>query len=155
MTISPATTVSRADLTVCSYGCGRCFTPRSGGGSMTDSDPFLIVVYGRVLAGQHELAQVSFDAAVLNRYRSQPAYSLIRTNTVGRLKREGGWSLDFGISADEAQVHACQGDLAALPEEDRRHWAAHAALPGASRNFLRMRLHPGSCFDDGELRAWE
>src|SRR3990172_371784 len=122
---------------------------------MTDSDPFLTVVYGRVLAGQHELAQVSFDGAVLNRYRGKPAYSLIRTNTVGRLKREGGWSLDFGISADEGKVHACLGDLGALPEEDRGRWAAHAALPGASRNFLRMRLHPGSCFDDGEVRKWE
>ena len=122
---------------------------------MAESDPFLVVLYRRVLDGQQELALVSFDVAVLDRYRAESGYALIRTNTVGRLKREGGWSLDFGISRDERHLHACLGDLAALPEEERQHWAAHAVLPGVSRSFVQMRLHPGSCFDDGEVRRWE
>ena len=122
---------------------------------MAESDPLLVVLYGRVLDGQHELTQVSFATAVLDRYRSQRAYTLIRTNTVGRLKREGGWSLDFGISPDAGHLHVCLGDLAALPEEERLHWAAHAVLPGVSRIFIQMRLHPGSCFDDGEVWHWE
>jgi hypothetical protein len=123
---------------------------------MTESDPFLVALCRRVLVGQqHELAQVTFDAAVLDRYRGQPAYSLIRTDTVGRLRREGGWSLDFGIGPDDRHVHGCLRDLAALPEEERLHWATHAVLVNSSRNFLQMCLHPGSCIDDGEVRRWD
>jgi len=123
---------------------------------MTESDPFLVALCRRVLVGQqHELAQVTFDAAVLDRYRGQPVYSLIRTDTVGRLKQEGGWSLDFGIGPDDRHVHGCLRDLAALPEEERLHWATHAVLPNGSRNFLQMCLHPGSCIDDGEVRRWD
>jgi hypothetical protein len=122
---------------------------------MTESDPFLLILYRRVLSGQHELAQVSIGAAVLDRYRGQTGCSLIRTNTVGRLRLEGGWSLDFGIGPDESRLHACLGDLAALPEDEREHWASHAVLAGVSRNFIQMRLHPGPCIDDGEVRRWE
>ena len=122
---------------------------------MEEKDPFLAVLYRRLLDGQHQLAQLSFDAAVLDRYRAQPVYSLVRSDTVGRLKRDGGWSLDFGIGPDDRQLHACLGELAALPEEERQHWAAHAEQPGASRHFLQMRLHPGACIDDGEVRRWE
>lgn len=122
---------------------------------MAESDPFLTVLYRRVLAGEHGLTQVSFDVAVLDRYRRQPAYSLVRTDTVGRLRREGGWSLDLGIGPGAERLHACLKDLAALPEEERQHWAAHVALPEASRHFLLMRLHPGACIDDGEVRRWE
>jgi len=122
---------------------------------MAESDPFLVVLYRRVLSGRHDLAQVSFEAAVLDRYRGQAGYSLIRTNTVGRLRREGGWSLDFGIRPDEGCLHASLGDVAALPEDEREHWASHVVLPGISRNFVQMRLHPGPCIDDGEVRRWE
>lgn len=122
---------------------------------MAESDPFLVILYRRVLSGQHDLAQVSFHTAVLDRYKGQPGYSLVRTNTVGRLRREGGWSLDFGIGADEGCLHSCLGDLAALPEVEREHWTSHAVLSGVSRNFIQTRLHPGPCIDDGEVRRWE
>ena len=122
---------------------------------MAESDPLLTALYRRVLAGQHGLTQVAFDAAVLDRYRGQSGYSLVRTDTVGRLKREGGWSLDLGIDPRAERLHACLEDLAALPDEERQHWAAHVALPEASRHFLQMRLHPGACIDDGEVRRWE
>lgn len=122
---------------------------------MPESDPFLTALCRRALAGQYGLSQVSFDAAVLDRYRGQPAYSLVRTNTVGRLKREGGWSLDLGIGHRSQRLHACLEDLAALPEEERQHWAAHVTLPDVSGHFLQMRLHPGACIDDGEVRRWD
>ncbi len=96
---------------------------------------------------------VAVDAAVLDRYRGG-GYALLRTNTVGRVRKEGGWALDFGIAPDEATIQACFGDLARLPEEERDHWAAYATFLPASGTFLQMRLAPGSCIDDGEIRSW-
>jgi hypothetical protein len=95
-----------------------------------------------------------FEAALLDRYRQAGGFSLIRTNTVGRLKKEGGWSLDVGISPDETLLHAFAGDLLRLPAEEREHWAAHAVALPSSKMMLQMRLAPGSCFDDGEVRQW-
>jgi hypothetical protein len=43
----------------------------------------------------------------------------------------------------------------ALPEEEREHWALHIQTLPMSRTFLQMRLSPGSCIDDGEVRDWE
>jgi hypothetical protein len=105
---------------------------------------------------QHDprLLQVHFDTEVLERYRGAAGFSVIRTDTVGRVRKEGGWSLDFGISPDERAVHASWGDLSSLPEAELEHWVA-SALPGeSSRVFISMRLTPGACFDDGELRPW-
>jgi hypothetical protein len=102
------------------------------------------------------LLQVSFDAAVLDKYRGASAYELTRSDTVGRIKREGGWTLDVGIAPGESTVHASLRDiLQALPEEDREHWAKHAVALPMSRTFLQMRLAAGSCIDDGEIRPWE
>jgi len=98
---------------------------------------------------------VHCDVAVLDRYRGAPGFSIIRTNTVGRVRKQGGWSLDFGISPEEDMVHVTYGQLITLPEEEREHFAAHACLLPASKMFLQMRLAPGSCFDDGELRSWD
>ena len=118
---------------------------------------FLKVVYRRALtAGDPSLVQLSFDMALLDRYRQQRNFQIIRTNTAGRIRKEGGWSVDVGIAPDERTIHASWQMLAyAVPEDERGHWAQHAVQPsGYSDNFLRMQFSPGSCFDDGELRTW-
>jgi hypothetical protein len=118
---------------------------------------YLAVAYRRALANADPaLVQLWFDSAVVQRYRERGDFQLIRTDTAGRVRKQGGWSLDVGI-ADDGSVHASWQTLAyGLPEEERAHWAAHAvAAAGVSANFLRMQLSPGSCFDDGELRTWE
>lgn len=120
-----------------------------------EPNPYLLAVYRRVLAGQDPaLAQISFDAAVIDKYRGAPGYVLDRTDTVGRIKRAGGWTLDVGIADEERVVHASLGDLFALPDEEREHWAQHVVALPMSRAFLQMRLQPGACIDDGEVRAW-
>ena len=103
------------------------------------------------------LLQVWFDAAVIERYRGRPDLQVIRTDTAGRVRRQGGWGVDVGIAPDERTVHASwSGLVGALPEDEQAHWAAHAAAPGGvSEAFLRMQLSPGSCFDDGDVRTWE
>ena len=95
-----------------------------------------------------------FEAAVLDRYRAAGGYSIIRTDTAGRLRKEGGWSLDFGIAPDETLLHVTFADLQRLPETEREHWASFATLLPSSRTFLQMRLAPGACYDDGEVRSW-
>jgi hypothetical protein len=101
------------------------------------------------------LVPVHFEAAVLDRYRGASGFSLIRTDTVGRVKKDGAWTLDVGIAPDEGTVHAFAGDLLHLPAEEREHWAAFAVALPSSRMFLQMRLAPGACHDDGEPRKWE
>jgi len=118
---------------------------------------FLKVAYRRALASSDPaLVQLSFDQAVLDRYRGDAAYQVIRTDTAGRVRKQAGWSLDFGIADDDQRIHASWGALVAqLPESERDHWAAHAAVCASlSENFLRMQLSPVSCFDDGDLRSW-
>ena len=79
----------------------------------------------------------------------------MRTNTVGRVKSPEGWSLDFGIAEGELLVHTSLVDLnQRLPPGERQHWAQHVVTPAVSRTFLTMRLAPGSCIDDGDLRDW-
>jgi len=121
---------------------------------MPDHDPYLMQIYKRVLVGQDPaLAQISFDERVLDRYRESKAYELIRTNTVGRIRKQGGWSLDVGIG--EGTVHASLHDVMnGLPEEDRAHWAQHVVTLPLSHTFLQMRLVGGACIDDGEVRDW-
>ena len=120
-----------------------------------EANLYLRLIYRRVLKNQDPaLAQVSFDSSVLDRYRGQSGYSLIRTNSAGRVKREGGWTLDVGIA--ESTVHASLRDVMNnLPEAEREHWAGHAVALPMSDAFLQMQLQPSSCFDDGELRAWD
>lgn len=118
---------------------------------------FMRVTQQRALkSGDPALLQVGFASAVLDRYRENPAFQVMRTETVGRLRKQGGWSLDFGISPGEETLHASWGALTrVLPEGEREHWASHTALVVVySEMFLRMQLSPSSCFDDGDLRAW-
>ncbi|MCH8994187.1 MAG: hypothetical protein IH959_04380 [Chloroflexi bacterium] len=127
-----------------------------------EPNPYLMQIYRRAFAAQDPaLLQLSFTAAVLDKYRAAAGYELIRTDTVGRLKREGGWTIDLGIgdlgSGEEGGIiHACLRDvLHALPEAEREHWAQHVVALPMSRTFLQMRLAAGACIDDGEVRAWE
>ena len=115
----------------------------------------LKLAYRRALrARDPSLLQLAFEARVLERYRGVDAYSIIRTNSAGRLRRQGGWALDFGIAEQDAIVHASWRDLSNnLPEDERDHWAEHASGI-VSNNFVRMQLSPGSCFDDGDVRPW-
>ena len=120
-------------------------------------NPYLPLVYRRAFQQQDPaLVQVSFAIAVLDKYRGVPAFSLIRSDTVGRIKRQGGWTIDVGIGEEGRTVHACLFDLMnALPPEERDHWAQHVVSLPLSQHFLQMRLAAGSCIDDGEARPWE
>ena len=77
----------------------------------------------------------------------------MRTNTVGRVRSPEGWSLDFGIAEGDGSCTPALTELSQrLPATERQHWAQHLVTPAVSRNFLTMRLAPGSCIDDGDLR---
>jgi hypothetical protein len=115
---------------------------------------YRVAVRRALAGGDPAQLQLHFATAVLDRYREGAASSVIRTDSVGRVRQQGGWSLDFGIAPEEDAIHVAWADLQRLPEAERDHWAAHATLPPASRMFLSMRLAPGSCFDDGEVRSW-
>lgn len=118
-------------------------------------DPFVLTLYRRVLGGAADQVHLFFDAAVLERYRTQGGYEITRTDTAGRLKRQGGWSLDFGIAAGDALIHVPAAELATrLPESERDHWLQHLVHLPHSRHFVRVRLSPGSCLSDGEIRPW-
>jgi hypothetical protein len=116
-------------------------------------DPQRLALYLRVLGGDFGAAQLWFDQRVLDRYRRQPGWRVMRTNSVGRVQSPDGWSLDFGIADSDAVLHTSASEVSQrLPANERAHWAEHLLTPGVSRNFLSMRLAPGSCIDDGELR---
>ena len=124
-------------------------------GTSNRVDPQRAALYLRVLGGDLGAAQVWFDQHVLDRYRALQGWRVMRTNTVGRLRSPEGWSLDFGIGDDEAVVHTSASEISQrLPVGERQHWAQHVVTPAVSRNFLTMRLAPGSCIDDGDLRDW-
>ena len=123
--------------------------------STLSTDPQRLALCLRVLGGDLGAAQLWFDQHVLDRYRAQPGWRVMRTNSVGRVRSPDGWSLDFGIAEGEQLVHTTAGDLSQrLPASERQHWAQHLLTPPVSRNFLTMRLAPGSCIDDGDLRDW-
>jgi hypothetical protein len=125
-------------------------------GTSDKVDPQRAALYLRVLGGDLGAAQLWFDRSVLDRYRALPGSRVMRTNTVGRVRSPEGWSLDFGIAPDDQLVHASVADLTQrLPASERPHWAQHTVTPAVSRTFLTMRLAPGSCIDDGELRDFD
>jgi hypothetical protein len=118
-------------------------------------DPQRVALYLRVLGGDLGAAQVWFDQGVLDRYRALSGWRVMRTNTVGRVKSPEGWSIDFGIAEGDGIVHTSLVDLnQRLPVGERQHWSQHLITPAVSRAFLTMRLAPGSCIDDGDLRDW-
>src|SRR5918998_813473 len=85
----------------------------------------------RVLNGDLGLAQLWFDARVLDRYVGLAGWRVMRTNTVGRVRAPDGTSFDFGIAEGDAVLHATATDLTQrLPASERQHWAQHLlALP--------------------------
>jgi hypothetical protein len=116
-------------------------------------DPQRLALYLRVLGGDFGIAQVWFDQHVLDRYRSQPGWRVMRTNSVGRVRSPEGWQVDFGIADNDRLVHVSLLDISQrLPASERQHWAQHMMTPPVSRTFLTMQLVPGSCIDDGDLR---
>jgi hypothetical protein len=125
-------------------------------GTADKVDPQRVALYLRVLGGDLGAAQLWFDRGVLERYRALPGWRVMRTNTVGRVRSPEGWSLDFGIAEGEQSIHTSAVELTQrLPPAERAHWAQHSVTPAVSRTFLTMRLAPGSCIDDGELRDFE
>ena len=117
--------------------------------------PQLLLLYRRALAGNASLSQLWFDQRVLDRYREQTGARVIRTNTAGRVRAAAGWSLDFGISAEDQLIHLSTADLTErVPTAEQAHWLAHAVALPISPTFLTMRLGAGSCMDDGEVRDW-
>ena len=117
---------------------------------------YLKLVYRRALTSSDSaLLQLSFDAAVIHRYRDDASYQVIRTDTAGRVRKERVWSIDVGIAPD-GTIHTSWGAIAeSLPESERDHWAMHAVVTASlSENFLKMQMSPGSCFDDGDTRRW-
>jgi hypothetical protein len=118
------------------------------------ADPFVLAHYRRVLNGQTDQVYLFFERAVLDRYRGDEAYKLNRTDNIGTLKLSGGWTLTFGI-AGELLIHVAAGELAErLPEREREHWLQHLVHLPHSRQYVRVRMVPGSCFDDGDIRSW-
>jgi len=119
------------------------------------AEPHLALAYGRVLAGNLGLTQVWFHAAVLDKYRGKAGVRVLRSNSAGRVRVQGGWNLDFGIADDDRIIHASAGDLAQkLPAAERRHWLDHVVGPPVSGTFLTMRLGAGHCIEDGDIRDW-
>jgi hypothetical protein len=119
------------------------------------ADAQLVALLARALGGDLGLVQLWFSASLLERYRGLSGWRVMRTNSVGRVQSPDGWSLDFGIAPGEQIVHAAVADLAQrLPASERQHWLAHLVAGATSRNFVTMRLVPGSCIDDGDLRPW-
>ena len=118
------------------------------------SDPQRTLLYRRAF-GSFGLLPVWFDSAVLDRYREQSGARVIRSNSVGRVQVAGGWSLDFGIAADDTIIHTTVAELTErLPASEQPHWLAHLASLPLSANFLMMRLSAGACIDDGDIRDW-
>jgi hypothetical protein len=119
------------------------------------ADAQLAALLARALGGDFGVVPVWFDVGVLDRYRALAGWRVMRTNSVGRIQSPEGWSIDFGITPDEDVVHCTVADVAQrLPAGERQHWLQHLLAPATSRNFVTMRLVPGSCIDDGDLRTW-
>ena len=113
-----------------------------------------VLLTTRLLGGASQVAQLWFDAAVLEKYRGAGAGGrVMRTDTMGRLKLPA-WSLDFGIGNDGV-IHVSLGEAQArIPQAERPHWAAHAFTPALSANYVAVQLTHGTCVDDGDLRDW-
>ena len=100
-----------------------------------------------------ELAQISFDVAVLDAYFDKSDVRVTRTRTVGRVKTPT-WSVDFGIAPDEKTIHVTLNQLIQkLPERERENWFSHVAADRYSENYLKMQ-GSHACIDDGNLRGW-
>lgn len=102
-----------------------------------------------------DVAQLFFDANVLDAYRGRDGFRIIRTDTSGRLSKQGGWSVDFGISGeDDRYIHIpAQAWVHRIPVEEQTHWLQYSLTLPLSENFVRGVIRPG-CIDDGPIRNW-
>jgi len=125
-------------------------------GDRWSANVFVHSLFRHVVTGSKPgLAQVWFDQAVLDRYRGNPGYKVMRTNNVGRVKQQpSGWGVDFGIAPGEALIHASLEQVQRLPEGERNHWLQHGVSLPVNQVFVQMQLSPNSCYDDGDLRPW-
>lgn len=100
--------------------------------------------------------QLFFQSDILNKYRENDNFVIIRTDTSGRLSKKGGWSLDFGISGEEDRlIHtAVESFVQRIPKTEHEHWLAHLVSLPISANFIKGLIRPG-CLDDGPIRKWE
>lgn len=109
-------------------------------------------------AGDPGRVQLRFDASVVDRYRARANATLLRTRTVGRVAIAGRWSVDVGLASTaegRELVHLPVADLIErLPEEEWEHWLVHLESGPASASYLRMRMSPQACIDDGEPGEW-
>ncbi len=116
-------------------------------------DMFLRALMKRAVVERRDIVPVWFDERVLEKYRADP-YRVVRTNSAGRLKLEGVFSLDFGIPAEPGVIHASLEAVSRLPEKERAHFLDHLMVLPLSLPFLQMQFAPGSCFDDGDSRPY-
>ena len=87
---------------------------------------YRIAVRRALMPGDPAALQLHFEVPCSSATASA-GFSIIRTDTVGRVRKQGSWSLDFGISPDEDMIHvAWRSSCINLPEAEREHWAAHA-----------------------------
>lgn len=109
--------------------------------------------FARAVVQKPELAQLTFEVAVLEPYLAASDVQVMRTRSVGRVKAST-WSVDFGVAPDEATIHVTLSHFAQkVPDKEREHWFAHASGDRFSENYLKMQSGH-ACIDDGALRAW-
>lgn len=118
-----------------------------------EASPYRLLLGTRLLKGEHALAQVRFEAGVLQKYR-ESGFKIYRTDSAGKLQQPGGWYIDFGIVPGDAVIHTSLTNLGKLPESERAHWQQHIAWPDLNDRFLKMQLAGGQCEYDGEIRNW-
>lgn len=99
--------------------------------------------------------QLFFLSDVLNKFRENDGFKIIRTDTSGRLSKTGGWSLDFGISGeDDRLIHtAVESFIQRIPKAEHDHWLSFLVSLPISTNYMKGLLGPG-CLDDGPIRKW-
>lgn len=102
---------------------------------------------------QADKAQLFFAASVLNKYRETEGYRIIRTDTAGRVSKQGVWSVDYGISGDTDQfIHvSAESWVYKIPKGEQEHWLAHLLTLPMSAHYIKGLVRPG-CYDDGPIR---
>jgi len=114
-------------------------------------------LYSDILQGEKtNKVQLFFQSDILDHYRDNDNYVIIRTDTSGRISKKGGWSLDFGISGEaDRLIHtAVESFVQRVPKPEHEHWLAHLVSLPVSANYIKGLIRPG-CLDDGPIRKWE